>query len=136
MTFGCWVRAPSGAPGEQPCNPPIDSKYEATLKLYIIVRSNLPPGAQAAQACHALLAFVKAHPIVSDYWHHKSNNLVVLQVPDESCLLHLAGRAQDEGIEHSVFREPDFDNTVTAVALEPAGRRLVSNLALALRRAA
>ena len=59
-----------------------------------------------------------------------------LQVPDESCLLHLAGRAQDEGIEHSVFREPDFDNSVTAVALGPAGRRLVSNLALALRRAA
>lgn len=134
MTFGCWVRAPSGAPGEQPCNRPID--YEATLKIYIIVRSNLPPGAQAAQACHALMSFASEHPVTANFWHHKSNNLVVLQVPDESCLLHLAGRAQDEGVEHSVFREPDFDNTVTAVALEPAGRRLVSSLALALRRAA
>ncbi len=76
------------------------------------------------------------HPITARYWHHKSNNLVVLQVPNEECLLHLAGKAQDEGVEHSVFREPDFDNTVTAVALEPAGARLVSNLPLALRAVA
>jgi hypothetical protein len=82
------------------------------------------------------MSFVQAHPIIAQYWYLKSNNLVVLQVPDESCLKHLATRAEEEGIEHSVFREPDFDNTVTAVTLEPAGRRLVSNLALALRRAA
>ena len=82
------------------------------------------------------MAFIQAHPIVASYWHLKSNNLVVLQVPDEEVLLHLAERAQNEEIVHAVFREPDFDNTVTAVALEPAGKRLVSNLPLALRKAA
>jgi len=76
------------------------------------------------------------HPITARYWHHKSNNLVVLQVPNEGCLLHLANRASDASVEHSVFREPDFDNTATAVALEPAGARLVSTLPLALRRVA
>jgi peptidyl-tRNA hydrolase len=102
-------------------------------KLYVIVRSDLPPGAQAAQAVHGAIAFVIDYPVIARYWHLKSNNLVVLQIPNEQCLLHLASRAQDAGIEHTVFREPDFDNTVTVVALEPAGRRLVSNLPLALR---
>lgn len=73
------------------------------------------------------------HPIVAKYWHLKSNNLVLLQVPNEECLKHLAQRAKDAGIDHSVFREPDFDDTITAVAIEPAGKRLVSNLPLALK---
>lgn len=120
--------------GEQPC--PIDTQTETHLKLYIVIRSDLPPGAQAAQACHGLMSFVMAHPVIARYWHLKSNNLVVLQVPSEECLLHLASRAEEVGVEHSVFREPDFDNTVTAVALEPAGRALVSNLPLALRAVA
>lgn len=80
--------------------------------------------------------WVEEHPEVDRFWYHKSNNLVVLQVPNEQCLLHLAQRAQDAGIEHSVFREPDYDNTATAVALEPAGARLVSSLPLLLRKAA
>lgn len=82
------------------------------------------------------MSFVTEHPVIAHYWHHKSNNLVVLQVPNEACLQHLVSRAQDEGVEHSVFREPDFDDTITAVALEPAGQKLVSNLPLALRRVA
>lgn len=101
--------------------------------MYIVIRSDLPPGAQAAQACHGLMAFTMAHPIVANYWYTKSNNLVVLQVPNEECLKHLAARADETGIDHIVFREPDFDNTITAVAIEPAGKRLVSNLPLALK---
>lgn len=115
-----------------PC--PID--LEATHKLYVVTRADLPPGAQAAQATHGAIAFVMEHPVEARYWHLKSNNLVLLQTPNEDCLMHLAQRAQDAGIAFSVFREPDFDNTVTAVALEPAGARLVSNLPLLLRRAA
>lgn len=118
-------------PKEQPC--PIDSQTETHLKLFVVIRSDLPPGAQAAQACHGAIAFMAGFPVTARYWHHKSNNLVVLQVPNEECLLHLATRAQDAGVEHSVFREPDFGDTATAVALEPAGARLVSTLPLALR---
>lgn len=73
------------------------------------------------------------HPITDKFWYHKSNNLVCLQVPDEACLKHLVSRAIDAGIEHSVFREPDCDNAMTAIAIEPAGRKLVSNFPLALR---
>jgi peptidyl-tRNA hydrolase len=122
--------------GEQPCSHPIDRQTETDLKFYVITRSDLPPGAQAAQAVHGAIAFVMEHPVIARYWHLKSNNLVLLEVPSEECLLHLASRAQDAGIEHEVFREPDFDDTVTAVALEPAGARLVSSLPLALKVAA
>lgn len=73
------------------------------------------------------------HSVTDKFWYHKSNNLVCLQVPDEACLKHLASRAADAGIEHSVFREPDLDDAVTAIAIEPAGKKLVSNLPLALR---
>ena len=121
----------------QPC--PIDSQknpQEETLKLYIIVRSDLPPGAQCAQVCHAGFQFTMENPITAQFWYHKSNNLVVLQVPNEACLKHLAGRAEEAGVEHSVFREPDFDNTITAITIEPAGKKLLSNLRLALRDAA
>ena len=121
----------------QPC--PIDSQknpQEDTLKLYIIVRADLPPGAQLAQACHAMRLWSHEHEVTDRHWYHKSNNLVVLQVPSEACLKHLAGKAEDAGVEHSVFREPDYDNTITAIAIEPAGRKLLSNLRLALRDAA
>ncbi len=74
-----------------------------------------------------------SHPVIARYWHLKSNNLVLLEVPNEECLKHLAVRAEEGGFDHSVFREPDFDDTVTAVAIEPAGKRLVSNLPLALK---
>lgn len=124
-----WVRFPPDALWKAS----IDSQTETHLKLYIIIRADLPPGAQAAQACHGLMAFAQTHSIVANYWYAKSNNLVVLQVPSEACLKHLAARAEDAGIDHAVFREPDFDDTVTAVAIEPAGKRLVSNLPLALR---
>jgi len=82
------------------------------------------------------MSFVAAHPAIAQHWYRNSNNLVVLQVPNEECLLALAERAQEAGIAHSVFREPDYDETATAVALEPAGRRLVSTLPLLLRQQA
>jgi len=104
------------------------------VKLYIIIRADLDPGAQLAQACHAAFQFGIDHKTVTDYWHLKSNNLVLLSVPNEATLKHLATRIQDAGLAHSTFREIDFDNAVTALALEPDGRRLVSNLPLALRK--
>lgn len=126
-----WVRFPPDALWKAS----IDSQTETHLKLYVVIRADLPPGAQAAQAVHGAFAFAMHHPIVARYWYHKSNNLVVLQVPNEACLKHLANQARDAGIDHAVFREPDFDDTVTAVAIEPAGRKLVSSLPLALRAA-
>ena len=103
--------------------------------MYVVVRADLPAGAQCAQACHGLMAFAMQYPITAQYWYRKSNNLVVLQVPNEACLKNIALRASDEGFDYSVFHEPDFDDTITAIAIEPAGKRILSNLSLALKAA-
>ncbi len=104
-------------------------------KLYVVVRADLPAGAQLAQACHGLRAFVAAHPEIDRAWYEQSNNLVCLAVPSEAHLLELAARAEARDVATAVFREPDEGDSVTAIALGPAGARLVSSLPLALRAA-
>lgn len=103
------------------------------MKLYVIVRADLEDGAVAVQACHALRLFSAEHPTIDAYWYQKSNNLVLLAVPDERALLALARRVDEAGFAHSVFREIDFNDDATALALEPDGWRLVSSLPKALK---
>lgn len=66
-------------------------------------------------------------------WNRDSNNVVIAAVPDEYALAALAARAGEEGIARTLVREPDLDNTLTAVAMEPVdiSRRLCANLPLA-----
>lgn len=68
-------------------------------------------------------------------WMATSNNIVVVAVPDEYALAELAARAVEEGIVRTIVREPDYGNTITAVALEPGpiARRLCANYPLAGR---
>jgi peptidyl-tRNA hydrolase len=103
------------------------------MKMFVIVRADLDPGSQAAQSAHALRLFGEEHQTIDRYWYAKSNNLVLLSVPNEAALKHLASRAADAGFACSSFREPDFDDTVTAITIEPDGYKLVSNLPLALK---
>lgn len=102
-------------------------------KLFIVTRADLPPGARAAQSVHAALLFAHDHPDEESAWFAGSNNLVLLEAPDERALVELCKRAWDAGIPYSVFTEPDFGDATTAVAIAPAGYRLVSNLPLTLR---
>lgn len=71
-------------------------------------------------------------------WLEDSNFLVVVAVPDEDALAELAARAAEEGIIRTLVREPDLDNELTAVALQPGSeaRRLCAQLPLALREPA
>lgn len=103
--------------------------------MYIIVRSDLPPGLQAAQAVHAAFAFYHEHPSVVKPWLIQSNFLVIVAVPDEDALLDLITEASKRGIVRTAVREPDCDNEATAVALAPCdeSRRLCANLPLALK---
>jgi peptidyl-tRNA hydrolase len=104
-------------------------------KLYLALRSDLTPGAKIAQACHGLRAFVAAHPELDANWHTSSNNLVVVEVQDEAALRNLAERATSKSVPYAEFREPDFDDSLTCIALGPGGDRLVSSAPLALRQA-
>ncbi len=103
-------------------------------RLYVVTRADLHPGAQLAQSCHAVSAFAALHPEAHAEWHLSAQNLVVLQVPDEAALLALLERATLGEAERSAsFREPDFGDQLTAVALSGDAARMLSSLPLALR---
>jgi peptidyl-tRNA hydrolase len=99
------------------------------------VRSDLSSGLQLAQAVHAAFHFFADWPSLARAWVEDSNFLVVVAVPDEATLAELAGRAVEEGLARTIVREPDLENTITAVALQPGAdaRRLCANFPLALK---
>ena len=102
-------------------------------KLYVIVRSDLAPGAQIAQSCHAVGAFALAHPETYRAWLTGQSNIVCLNAPDENELAHLLYEAECRGISLAMFREPDFGESLTAIALGDGASKLTSRLPLALR---
>jgi hypothetical protein len=93
-------------------------------RLYVIVESNLTPGLQAAQACHAAMAWQAEHGFAPE-------NIVVLAVSRTEHVQDLFERAR--GCRAVLFCEPDLNNEPTAVALDSSARALVSSLPLALK---
>jgi hypothetical protein len=59
----------------------------------------------------------------------------LLKVDNEEKLAMLLGRAKELHIVCSEFREPDYENSLTAICIEPGERskRLVKDLKLAFR---
>ena len=101
--------------------------------MYVVTRSDLSPGLQAAQVLHAGLAFAFEHPDDARAWHDSTPWVVVLSVPDEPALIAHWQRLVD--VPHRVLvREPDLGDACTAFAALgfEAGRRL-SHLPLALK---
>lgn len=103
--------------------------------MYVVTRRDLSPGLQATQAAHAALKFSVQYPDLTRRWEEDSNFLIILSVEDETALLRLVEKAESQGIRCIRFHEPDLDNEMTAIALEPseASQRLCSSLPLALR---
>lgn len=103
--------------------------------MYVVVRGDLEPGYQGVQGQHSLAEFIFQYPDISKEWFQKSNYLGFLSVPNECALLDLIEKAKISGIRFSVFREPDIDNQITAIALEPGiiSKKLCSSLKLALK---
>lgn len=103
------------------------------MKVYLVTREDLPIGAQSVQSTHAMTAFMMEHPGVAQDWYHKSNTLVLLAVRNEAELYDLLDVCRRKSVTHSLFREPDFGNALTALAIGPDGKRLVRSLKKALR---
>lgn len=101
------------------------------MKLYLVTRRDLPPGARAAQLCHALREFVERHQDEDRAWFEASNTLVLLEAEDEGALSRLALAAAASKVPAAEFREPDLDDALTAIAIGPSGRKLVRELRLA-----
>lgn len=98
------------------------------MKLYVVVKQALLAGLKIPQALHAFRAFQTAFPVLENYWHQEHNNIVVLQVED---LEALTGRLEAANLRLAKFREPDRDDELTAICVEPNAQRMLSNLALA-----
>lgn len=98
-------------------------------RLYVVVRSDIPPGLQLAQACHAAYAF-GATRTAEDV----GDNLVVLHATQED-LERLVDEAQRGVCSCVPFHEPDLGGELTAAAFGVGARRILSCLPLALRAA-
>lgn len=105
-------------------------------KLYIVTRRDLKPGAQIAQSLHAFREFIEQHKEIENNWYNSSNHIVILATRDELELYHLIDRLNLDNIKYSTFKEPDFNHSLTAIAIEPGMRsvNLCKNLPLALKQ--
>lgn len=103
-------------------------------KLFVITRRDLTPGQQAVQAAHAAIEFQHEHSQIAKHWNTHSKYLVFLSVPDENSLMFLLEKIKIQELKHSIFREPDMNNQMTAIAVEPTEKtmKLCSKLPLAL----
>lgn len=100
-------------------------------KLYVIVDSTVDSA--IAQACHAAVQFVNDHPEIGHEWFQQSNYIAVLAVGSESELYDIVNKADIADLKISTFNEPDLDDRLTAIALEPSKRtsKICKNLKLA-----
>ena len=104
-------------------------------KLRVVTHRELHPGQQAVQLGHAGITFQHEHPEKALPWHDFSNHLVFLSTDSEQSLLAILEKCRLKGLTHTVFVEPDLDNMVTAIAIEPHedAAKITSNCRLALR---
>lgn len=111
------------------------TQIQSTDKLYVVTRQDLFPGAQIAQSIHAVVDFGIEHTEIYREWHRISNYICVLAAKNEQELIRLIERLDKKQIKYSIFKEPDFDNELTAIAIEPGNpsKRLCSSYPLALK---
>lgn len=88
-----------------------------------------------SQSLHAFREFAEQYPEIEREWYKKSNYIAVLSVKDESELKNLCEKLDSKEIKFSKFKEPDLDNELTAVAIEPSksARKACSSIGLALK---
>lgn len=108
---------------------------EKNAKLIVVGRKDLTAAYSSVQCGHALAQFCLEHNEIANSWLKNSQYLTYLSVKDESELLFLIEKAHLRGITISIFREPDINNQVTAITMEPTdkSRRLCSGLPCALK---
>jgi hypothetical protein len=88
----------------------------------------LPAATQACQAAHAAVEFCLSYPRLTADWHASSGVLVLVAALDELELGRIRLDVASAGLRAVPFHEPDLDGALTAVAVEPAGRRFLVNL--------
>lgn len=100
-----------------------------------MVRKDLTPGAKLAQSVHAAFRFADEWRHTTNDWLDNSEYICILEIENEAALMALWEKAVQENIRCSSFREPDYNNSLTALALAPCpeSKKLCSRLKLALK---
>ena len=90
---------------------------------------------QAVQSAHAAIDFVIKYPTKSKSWHEESNYLVILSVKSKEQLESILVSLEDTDLSFAPFYEPDLNNQLTAVAIEPGeqSKKFCSRFRLAFR---
>ena len=111
----------------------MNHQVESKDKLYVVVRADLTFGQQSSQIVHAQIQFGFEHSDIFKEWFAISNYICLLQIPNEEELFNLTCKAKELGIKYSEFREPDLEDSLTAICLAPGkiSKKLVSKLKLA-----
>ena len=79
----------------------------------------MAPGTQLAQSVHAAFRFASDWPHLTNKWMDNSEYICILSAENEIELNDLLQRAEWLAIPNAGFKEPDFDNSLTAIALGP-----------------
>lgn len=87
------------------------------------------------QSTHAIADFILEYPEIASEWKESSNSIITLSVKDEAELQNFTNLLNIKGINFVSFLEPDVDNQLTAICVEPtsAARKVTSCLSLALK---
>lgn len=96
-------------------------------RLYVLTRNDLGLAYQAVQGAHAVAQFIYNYP--DEEW--KNGYLIFLAVEDKDELEKWADKLLDDNyyqpqnkrVPFVVFREPDLDNEMTALAAYSNGRK-------------
>lgn len=96
-------------------------------KLYVLIREDLTLPQQAVQAGHAVAEYLLRGP--KSTW--SNGTLVYLKVQDKERLRRWSRKLGDRGIPFAVFKEPDLDNTMTALAAVTSNPKIFQSLRLA-----
>ncbi len=99
--------------------------------MVVITRSDLTPGYQAQQSCHAIADFQHAFPDASKDWKDTTNSIVLLGARNEQELEKLYDKLSLK-TDVVKFYEPDLNNELTSIALyaSPEIRKKLANLPL------
>lgn len=113
----------------------IDGQISCGDKLTTIVRDDLSPGQQLVQTAHAVADFAAEHPAEFSAWRNGSNYLCCLTI-EQRTLQRLIHKMEQLYVKHTIFREPDIGNQITAIAVECLPKsihtKLFKNFKLAL----
>ena len=98
----------------------------------MITHNQLSAGAQTLQTAHAVADWIVANPGECERWKQESNSIIALATKTEEDLYKLLDKLKVDS-KYMVFREPDFGNAITAIAVTPAdiNKKMLANLPLA-----